>query len=788
MPKLESYKNIKDRFYSRWIKFAKAKFSVLIWLFIILFLIIVLTFAFFMKDLPSPESLTQRTVSESTKIYDRTGEIILYDVHGEEKRTIIPFGDMPQYIKDATIAIEDNNFYHHFGIDLKGVARSVISNLIGKTVLGTKTSVGGSTITQQFVKNAILTSEKTYVRKIKEAVLAIELEIKYTKDEILGFYLNQVPYGSNAYGVEAAAQTFFGKNARNLTLAESALLAALTQAPSYYSPYGSHFDTTKARQEYVLKRMNDLGYINAEQYNNAKSEKLVFLPIRSSFKAPHFVMYIKEYLENKYGQDYIETAGLKVYTTLDWDLQQIAEQAIKNIADTNGKKFNAQNAALSAIDPKTGQILAMVGSKDYWAESYPKGCTPGKNCLFEPNVNVTTRPRQPGSSFKPFAYAMAFKKGFTLDTILFDLKTEFNPNCSSDASQEKDQYGLDCYHPKNYDGKFRGPISLKESLAQSLNIPSVKTLYLAGVNETINLAQDMGIETLKDRSRFGLSLVLGGGEVKLLEETAAFGVFANDGVKNSIQGILRIENNRNEIIEEYQNKPQKVIEPQIARMISEILSSEDYRAPIFGRNSYLHIEGIPAAAKTGTTQDYRDGWTVGYTPSIAVGVWTGNNDNTPINKEPGAVIAAPIWNEFIKKSYAKKQELQNSTKPDNYFNLPQQAEEFIKPEPIITNKNVLNGLYINELIVRVNKFNGKLATNLTPFDMIEERAYPQIHSILYYLNKENPLEDTNGRDDSQFINWEQPILNWINTLNDGYLYNLPLPQEYDNGNTTNYNY
>jgi len=734
----------------------------------------VIVFAFFLKDIPNPENLAQRNITESTKIYDRTGTIILYDVHGEEKRTVISFEEIPQYIKDATIAVEDNNFYHHFGIDFKGVARSVIYNILGKEVLGTKTSVGGSTITQQFVKNAILTSEKTYIRKLKEAIIAIEMEIKYSKDEILNFYLNQVPYGSNAYGVEAASQTFFGKNAKNLTIAESALLAALTQAPSYYSPYGSHFDTAKARQEYVLGRMKELGYITTEQYEGAKAEKLTFVPPRSGIKAPHFVMYIKEYLENKYGKDYIQTAGLKVYTTLDWDLQQIAEEAVKNGAEKNGKKYNSQNAALAAIDPKTGQILAMVGSKDYWAESFPEGCIPGKNCLFEPNVNVTTRPRQPGSSFKPFAYAAAFEKGFTPDTILFDIKTEFNPNCSSSATQQLDQYGLSCYHPKNYDGKFRGPISLKESLAQSLNIPSVKTLYLAGVNETINLAQDMGIETLKDRSRFGLSLVLGGGEVKLLEEVGAFGVFANDGVKNSTQGILKIENSGGETVELYKSSPKKIIEPQISRMISDILSSEDYRAPIFGRKSALYIEGIPVAAKTGTTQDYRDGWTVGYTPSLVAGVWTGNNNNAPINREPGAVIAAPVWNEFIKKSYAKKQELRTSTKPENYFDLPERAEEFIKPNTVMAEKEILNGGYITELIIRIDKSSGLPATESTPLELIEEQSYPQIHSILYYVNKDDLKGTTNGQGDTQYTNWEQSVLSWVSSLENGYLYNRNL--------------
>lgn len=779
MPKIESYHNKNNkRFYFRR-KFFENSLKTLVLLFILLFVIIVGAFVYLAKDLPSPQSLTERQITESTKIYDRTGKIILYDVHGEEKRTVIPFEEIPQFVKDATVTIEDNNFYHHFGLDIKGIIRSVFNNLIGKKILGQKTSVGGSTITQQFIKNAILTSEKTYVRKIKEAILAIELEIKYSKDEILNFYLNQVPYGSNAYGIEAAAQTFFNKNAKDLTLAESALLATLTQAPSYYSPHGSHFETTKSRQEYILEKMYEFGYINEEQMKNAKDEKLTFAPPSSGIKAPHFVMYVKEYLEDKYGRDYIEKAGLKVYTTLDWDLQQIAEDTVKQWTEKNGKKYNAQNAALAAIDPRTGQILAMVGSKYYWADPFPEGCTPGKNCLFEGNTNVAIRPRQPGSSFKPFAYAKAFQKGFTPDTMVFDLKTEFNPYCSSNATQEKDQYGLECYHPKNYDGKFRGPISLRSSLAQSLNIPSVKTLYMAGVDETIDLAQDMGIETLKDRSRYGLSLVLGGGEVKLLEETAAFGVFATEGIKNPIKEIIKIEDSEGNIIEKYENNPRKVLEPQIARLISDILSDEAARSPIFGYKSNLYIEGIPVAAKTGTTQEYRDGWTVGYTPSLAVGVWAGNNDNTPMNREPGVVIAAPIWNEFIKKSYSKKQESRTIDKPDNYFDLPEQPEEFIKPDQISTDKDILNGKYINELRVKIDKISGKLATNLTPPDLIEEVIYPQIHNILYYVDKDDPQNQNNGKTDVQFPNWEQQVLNWINTLENAYIYNQNPPQEYD---------
>jgi 1A family penicillin-binding protein len=753
-------------------------------------------FAYFVKDLPSADTLNKRKVVESTKIYDRTGTVLLYDVHGEEKRTVIPFEEIPQQLKDATLVIEDNNFYHHFGLDFKGIARSVIYNIVGKDVLGKRVSVGGSTITQQIVKNTILTSEKTYARKIKEAILAIEMEIKYSKNEILNFYLNQVAYGSNAYGVEAAAQTFFNKSAKDLTLAESALLASLTQAPSYYSPYGSHLDTLKARQEYALGRMYDFGYITKEQLEQAKKEELKFSSVKNRFGAPHFVMYVKEYLEEKYGKDYIEQAGLKVYTTLDWDLQQIAEKVVSEGVAKNIKSHNANNAALVSIDPKTGQVLTMVGSKDYWAEeSSPRGCVPGKNCLFEPNVNVAIRSRQPGSSFKPYAYATAFKKGFTPDTVLFDLPTEFSTDtaeCPLININYSDENPL-CYHPRNYDGKFRGPLTMRQAIAQSLNLPSVKVLYLAGVNETLNTAQDMGIETLKDRSRYGLSLVLGGGEVKLLEHAAAFSVFANEGVKNPLNVILKIEESKGKILEEYKEKQIKVLEPQIARTISSVLSDEENRTPIFGSKSKLYIEGIPVAAKTGTTQEYRDGWTMGYTPSLTVGVWAGNNDNTPMKYgSDGVYVAAPMWNEFIKRAYAKKQEARpaagqtknNGQKKENYFDLPEQPESFNPPESITADKDVLNGSFAAATKIKIDKASGKLATEMTPPNMVEERSYFQVHSVLYFLDKDDPLGEGNGRNDPQFNNWEQPILEWLRSPERIGLYNQPLPQEYDNVHTS----
>ena len=754
----------------------------LIGVFVIFLIGTVGVFAYFVKDLPSADALNKRKIIESTKIYDRTGTVVLYNVYGEEKRTVISFEDIPQHLKDATLVIEDDNFYHHAGIDFRGIVRAFFANLQGKRI-----SQGGSTITQQLVKSTFLSPEKTYARKIKEAILSIETEIKYTKDEILNLYLNQIPYGSNAYGIEAASQTYFNKNAKDLTIAESALLAALPQAPSYYSPYGSHLNELRGRQEYILERMLKFNYITSEQFEQAKTEELKFSSVKSRFNAPHLVMYVREYLEGKYGRDYIEQAGLKVYTTLDWDLQQIAEKVVAEGVAKNIKNYNANNAALVAIDPKTGQLLAMVGSKDYFAEPSPKGCVPGKNCLFEPNVNVAIRPRQPGSSFKPYAYATAFKKGFTTETMLFDLPTEFSvginecPLINIDYSNRNPL----CYHPRNYDGKFRGPLTMRQAIAQSLNLPSVKVLYLAGVNETINIAQDMGIKTLKDRSRYGLSLVLGGGDVKLLEHTAAFSVFANEGIKNPLNVILKIEDSSGKILEEHKEKPIKVLEPQITRMISSVLSDEENRSPIFGSKSKLYIEGIPVAAKTGTTQEYRDGWTMGYTPSLTVGVWAGNNDNTPMKYgADGVYVAAPIWNEFIKQAYVKKRETKNEKQElKNYFNLSEAPEEFTPPESITTNKDVLNGSFATEIKLKVDKISGKLATELTPPNMIEERSYFYVHSILYLLNKDDPLGEGNSRNDPQFNNWEQPIMEWLSHPERTALYNQPLPREYDDVHT-----
>jgi membrane peptidoglycan carboxypeptidase len=510
----------------------KIGLKVVFYCFILSILLVVGVFAYYSKDLPTPGKIARRPVVESSKIYDRTGEHLLYEIHGEEKRTIIDFKDMPDAIKYATISLEDQDFYSHHGIKLTSIIRSIIMD-----VLHRGTAQGGSTITQQFVKNSVLTGEKTFTRKIKEAILSIELEQRFSKDEILGMYLNEIPYGSNAYGIEAASQTFFGKPSKELTLDEAAMIAALPQASSYYSPYGSHLDALKGRQELALRRMADLGYITKEQADEAKAvnvfSKLTFNI--DNISAPHFVMYIKEYLENNYGQELVEKGGLRVYTTLDWDKQQVAEKVVREGAEKN-KNYRASNAALVAIDPKTGQILSMVGSKDYFDKS------------IDGQVNVATRDRQPGSSFKPYVYLTGFMKGYTPETMLFDVDTNFGTDPGKD------------YKPQDYDGKFRGPIQAKYALSGSLNIPAVEMLYLAGVKDSIETAKKMGITGLNQPDRYGLSLVLGGGEIKLVDHVAAFSTLANDGVKNNKTAILRIENSKGDTIEEYKPNPEKVID------------------------------------------------------------------------------------------------------------------------------------------------------------------------------------------------------------------------------------
>lgn len=657
-----------------------------LWLFVVGAIFFLILFIYIELTLPAPESIAVRKVTESTKIYDKTGEALLYDIHGEEKRTVIPWDQIPESAKKATLASEDADFYNHKGLDISGILRALL-----KDIRDLDLSQGGSTITQQLVKKTLLGDEKTLTRKIKEAILSIEVEKRFTKDEILWMYLNQIPYGSNAYGIEAASKTFFAKTASELTLNESAILASLIKAPSYYSPYGNHVEELTARKNALLERMSVLNLITVEEYEESINEEVEFRTRITDIQAPHFVIMVTEYLENKYGRDVVENGGLRVMTTLDADLQVAAEESVIKYAEINKERYKASNAALVAIDPKTGEVLSLVGSADYF------------DIENEGNFNVTTARRQPGSAFKPFAYAVAFQKGYPDFTVLFDVKTEFGPNCSPDAEQEKDQYGLECYHPRNYDGRFRGPVTMRQGLAQSLNVPSVKTLYLAGVNDTIDLAEKMGITTLQDRSRFGLSLVLGGAEVKPVDLVSAYGVFANDGIRNPWYLVRRVETADGTVLENNEPDPKRVLDAQMARLVSDVLSDNSARAPVFGYSSSLYFPGRSVAAKTGTTQENRDAWVIGYSPTIVSGVWVGNNKNESMTEEGAGISAAgPMWHEFMSKAFEK---------------FPR--EEFAKPDIVSSSKPMLNGSY--------------------------DSSDP--HNILYYAD----------RSSDQFENWEWSV-------------------------------
>ncbi len=723
----------------------------------------ILLLAVIFTKAPGLKNSNERKVIESTKIYDRTGSVLLYDVHGEEKRTVVAFSEIPRHVKNATIALEDDGFYRHFGIQPLSLIRVIFLNALRGMPLGS----GGSTITQQLVKNTLLRPERTFVRKFKEIVLAIKIERLYKKDEILDLYLNQIPYGNNAYGIEAAAETFFGKHAGDLSIKEAAYLAALPKAPSYYSPYGKHRNELAARAEYTVNKMKELGFISEEEFGIAVKERINFAPARKQgIVAPHFVLEVVDELNKKFGEDTVESGGFKIITTLNTDLQIKAEGSVAKFSEINEKNFNAYNAGLVAIDPKTGDILALVGSKDYFGKPLPENCSPGLNCKFDPQVNITLRQRQPGSAFKPFVYATAFKRGYTPETVLFDVPTEFNPSCEPDGKPGPDAKieadGKDqCYHPRNFDEKFRGPVTLRESLAQSLNVPSVKVLYLAGLENALSTARDFGITTLNDPARYGLTLVLGGGEVSLMELSSAYGVFANDGVRNNYRYILKIEDAGGKTIYEANppagGQPQEAVEKNIARAISDILSDNKARAPSFGEFSALYFPNKKVAAKTGTTNDFRDAWVLGYTPDIVAGAWVGNSDNSAMEKRVAGFIVAPLWHDFMEQALVFF--------PESNFVAP---DQFLEPKP------VLRGEWRGDREFVIDKISKKLATNLTPESTKEKKVVQEIHSILYWLGREN---------DSQFKNWERQIRLWA--ISNGYLdqNDSIIPKEYDDVHT-----
>ncbi|OGY66118.1 MAG: hypothetical protein A3A04_01000 [Candidatus Harrisonbacteria bacterium RIFCSPLOWO2_01_FULL_40_28] len=654
--------------------------------------------------IPDPAELGNQHINQSTKIFDRTGENLLYEVYGEENRTVIPFEEIPRVAREATIAVEDQLFYTHRAFDTRAIIRAAWSNI--KKV---RFEEGASTITQQLAKNTFLTREKTLSRKIKELLLALWLERTYSKDKILELYLNQIPYGANAYGIEAASKTYFNKPARDITLNEAATLASLLKAPSYYSPWGTHVPELIARKNYVLKQMASLGFITKEEKEVAEKTLTEFVPVKiSGIKAPHFVLTVQEYLNKKYGEDFVRTSGLTVITTLDIDLQTKAEDAVKKGALRNEELYKGTNAALVAEETATGQILALVGSRDYFDTTATDG-----------NFNVATQGlRQPGSTIKPFIYLSAFQKGYTPDTVVFDLPTEFDASGNPERS----------YMPHNFDDKFVGPITLKDALAQSRNVPSVKTLYLTGLKDALELARQFGITTLKEQSRYGLSLVLGGGEVRLIDLVHAYGTIAQEGVRHNQSFILSIKDASGKTLEEYKDSSETVSDPQAPRLINSILSDVELRRPLFhGSLNQTIVDDHEIALKTGTTNDYRDAWTIGYTKDLVVGVWAGNNDNAPMQKQGGSILAAlPIWHTFMSEALKEKT-----------------SGSFTRPDPIVVEKPVLRGQYL----------------------VTDQTNQVNIHEILYYVEKNNPQGDkpSHPENDPQFYNWENPVIEWAKT-------------------------
>lgn len=588
-----------------------------------LFLFLPLFTYLFIESLPSPKTLVYQETAQTTKIYDRN-KILLYQIYANQNRTNVPLSKIPKHFQEATIAIEDKNFYNTQGIDLLAIVRSAIADLSGKPLQG------GSTITQQLIKTRLLTSDRTIERKIKEIVLAIWAEQIYSKEQILEMYFNQVPYGGTAWGAEAAAQTYFGKSVQNLNLAESSFLAGLPQAPSTYSPYGNNPNLWKNRQKDVLNRMIDLKFISKEEAMNAEKEKLAFRPNQNNIKAPHFVMYIKELLIEKYGLPIVERGGLTVITSLDMKTQDMAQKIITAEVENSGH-LNFSNAGALVTNPKNGDILAMVGGKDY----------------FDPNsgnYNVTTALRQPGSTIKVITYSAALLNGMTASTAIQDTPVSFTAP------------GAPAYSPVNYDGKFHGSVTLRTALANSINIPAVKTLNQIGIGNMMGLAKKMGINSWSEPENYGLALTLGAAETKMTEMATVYGTLANGGKKVELNPILKISNYQGEILEEKNEiKEKNALPREVAFIISNILADNNARAMEFGMNSPLNIPKHTVSVKTGTTDNKRDNWTIGYTPNVLTAVWVGNNDNTPMNPvlASGITGAAPIWNKIMNNLLSK---------------------------------------------------------------------------------------------------------------------------------------
>jgi len=708
-------------------------------------LVMAVVFAWNAKNLPQPDKIVRRE-GFSTKIYDKDG-VLLYDVFADQKRTPVELEKVPEYLQQATIAIEDKNFYKHKGFDPTGWLRAVF------TIVFKGRLQGGSTLTQQLVKNVLLSPQRTITRKIKEFVLAVQIENKYSKDEILQMYLNEAPYGGTAWGVETAAETYFGKKVENLSLVESAFLAGLPQRPSFYSPYSGDSEAYKIRTQSVLRRMKEDEYITEDQHQQALEhlEDLEFEKASQAFKAPHFVMYVKKLLEQEYGKEVVEKGGLQVVTSLDWEIQKQAQEIVSKEIE-KVESLHITNGAAMVIEPDTGEIKAMVGSKDYFAENY------------DGQVNVCLSLRQPGSAIKPVTYATAFKKGYTPAFMLADVVTHF----PGGAGQQD-------YVPKNYDNKEHGPVQLRFALGSSLNIPSVKILALVGVDSMLKTAFDMGLNTLEPTQenigRLGLSVTLGGGEVRLIDLASAYSAFANGGQKIEPVSILEVKDQKGKVLHKHkQIKGKRVLTEEQAYLINNILSDNNARLITFGENSLLNIPTRSVAVKTGTTDDMRDNWAIGWTPDSLVAVWVGNNDNSAMNRVASGISgASPIWRDIIME--VLEEELVKE------FSIPEGIEkkeidvvsgwpahdDFSSRQEYFVQGTVPSG---SDPIHKKMKVCKGQTDKLAPDTLIEKGEYEEKEFII--LKEDDPISTDKNR-------WQEAIDRWINEQEDGrYKY----PKEY----------
>ncbi len=692
-------------------------------------ILIVIAFIWYGRDLPAPGKLINLQQDQSTRIMDRNGNL-LYSVYQTQNRVYVNLVDIPKNLQNATISIEDKNFYKSSGFSMTGYLRAIRDIILLRRVSG------GSGLTQQLVRNTLITSERTLPRKIKELILSIQVDKKYTKDQILEMYLNDVSYGGANVGVEAAAESYFGKHVKDLDLAQSAFLAGLPQGPSLYSPFSGnkyYLDRTKevldsmVANDYITQKQDDAAFTEIKNTNFSEGNL--------SIKAPHFVMYVKQLLEDQlhFTDQEVENGGLQVTTTLDYAIEQKVEDIVKSEVD-NLKTYHVGNGAAVVTNSKTGEVLAMDGSKDYFGDPQPAGCTPGKNCVFDPDVDAAISARQPGSSTKPIMYATAFEKGYTPATTVMDVKTDFP---TSDPTTP-------IYTPVNYDGKDHGPQQIRFALGNSLNVPAVKMLARVGIKDFMQNAYNMGITdwnpTPDTLAHVGLSLVLGGRELTLLQETTAYGVFATGGIRQDPVFILKVTDGKGNILYQWHPTTGPRVMPQdITFLISHILLDNNARMMDFGPNSWLVVPGKTVSVKTGTTDDKRDNWTIGYTPSYVVGVWVGNSDNEPMNQaiSSGETGASPIWNKIMTAVLKGKAD-EAPQKPDDVIAMPIDA--------------LFGGLPVDGQPTRVEYFiKGTEPTTPSPW-------YKKKDDKTYYVVREDDPVSTDGQN-----RWQAGIDAWIKT-------------------------